>query len=273
VSRWWAEPLRIGLGAARVDCVRQGLGRGAPLGLWPRRRVLARGSAGFAPRPPEPAWRGALDALDQALDGALDGTAARGEAAHVRLSNRWVRYAVLPWNAAVSGSAELEALARLRFEQRHGSAVAQWTVRCGDGGWGRPLLACAIDTALLDGLRERLDARGIALASLQPLLMACFNDWRRRLAPDAALAIVEGDRLTLAAFEQAGFVEVSSRRCGADLQATVEQELATLPLAARPGAIEVALIGDDAPGPALREGEGDPALRLLGRRELALCGA
>jgi hypothetical protein len=258
VSRWSAERLRIGLGPDRVDCVR--------LGPWPRRRVLRRSGAPFTARPPEPAWQPALDVLDESL-GAV---ASRGDAVELRLSNRWVRYGVLPWHAGVTGSAELEQLARLRFEQHHGNAVAGWTIRCCDDGFGRPLLACAIDTALLEALQERLAAHGLRLASLQPLLMAAFNDWRRRLGQSAALALVEADRLCLAAFEHGRWVEVISRRCGADIAATVEQEIATLPLQQAPQQLGVALIGDGAHWP---EPAGEPAVQMLGRRELALCGA
>lgn len=258
MSRWSAERLRIGFGADRVDCVR--------LGAWPLRRVIKRSGAAFAARPPEPAWQPALQVLDESL-GAV---ASRGDAVALRLSNRWVRYAVLSWHAGVAGTAELEQLARLRFEQRHGNAVAAWTIRCCDGGWGRPLLACAIDTALLEALRERIAAHGLRLASLQPLLMAAFNDWRRRLRHSAALAIIETDRLCLAAFERGRWVEVTSRRCGDDIEDTVEQELATLPVQQAPPPLAVALIGDDAHWP---EPVGEQVVQLLGRRELALCGA
>ena len=258
MSPWSAERVRVGLGADRVDCLRHG--------AWPLRRVLKRSGAAFAARPPEPAWQPALEALDASL-----GTvASRGDAVALCLSNRWVRYAVLPWQAGVSSAAELEQLARLRFEQRHGAAVAGWTIRCCDGGWGAPLLACAVDSALLEGLRERLAGHGLRLTSLQPLLAAAFNDWRRRLGHSATLAIVEADRLCLAAFERHRWVEVASRRCGADIEDTVEQELATLPVQQAPPRLAVALIGDDAHWP---EPAGEQAVRLLGRRELALCGA
>ena len=258
MSPWSAERLRVGLGAGSVE-----LALRAP---WPSARVLRNERAPFTPRVGEPVWQAALDALA----GTLEGFGARGQRAAVRLSNRWVRYAVLPWSAEIVRAAELEQLARVHFEQRDGAAVAAWTVRVCDGGWGRPFVACAIDTALLAGVRAVLQAQGVRLGSVQPLLMAAFNDWRRRLGTGAAFAVVEPDRVCVGMFDGDGWGEIGSRRSAGDAVAALAQELATLAAASTPAALDLLLVGEDTDWPDAADPL--PAARVLGRRELALCG-
>jgi hypothetical protein len=258
VSPWSAERLRIGLGAGSVE-----LALRAP---WPLARVLRSERADFTPRAGEPAWQAALDALAP----ALEAFGARGHRTAVRLSNRWVRYAVLPWTADVSRTSELEQLARLQFEQRDGDAVAAWTVRLSDGGWGRPFVACAIDTALLDGLRAVLQAHGVQPGSVQPLLMAAYNDCRARLGDSAAFAVVEPDRVCVGVFDGQGWGDIGSRRSGGSAAVALAQELATLAADQAPAALDLLLVGEDTDWHGADDALPEP--RVLGRRALALCG-
>lgn len=260
MSRLWAERLRIGLAPGRVELVRLGLTGGG-------RPVKAAGVA-VAPAPDAPPWSAALEALDA----PLAGFAARGAAVAVVLSNHWVRYLVLPWQPTLVGPAELHALARLRFERTFGEAAAGWTIRCSDPAWGEATVACAVDAALIDALRARLAARRLRLASVQPLLMAAYNQVRRQLATGAAFAIVESGRLCLGLFDQGHWRDIVSRRAGADPAAVLEQELASA--APQPGAaaLDVLLVGEGAAWPA----DAPRPARLLGTGgapvSLALCG-
>lgn len=260
MSPWSAERFRVGLGAGSVEL--------ALRAAWPRSRVLRGLRASFTPRDGQPAWQAALDTLAAALK-AFD--AGRQRAA-VRLSNRWVRYAVLPWSADLARMAELEQLARLHFEQRDGAAVAAWTVRVCDGGWGRPFVACAIDTALLDGLHAVLRAQGVRPGSVQPLLMAAFNDCRRRLVSGAAFAVVEPDRVCVSVFDAQGWGEIGSRRSGGQPGTALAQELATLATDRAPASLDLLLVGEGL-GWCDDSADALPASRVLGRRALALCGA
>lgn len=260
MSPWSAERFRVGLGASSVE-----LALRAP---WPRARVLRSERADFTPRAGAPAWQAALDALSAALE-AFD---ASGQRAAVRLSNRWVRYAVLPWSADLARTAELEQLGRLHFEQRVGAAVAAWTIRICDGGWGRPFVACAVDTALLDGLHAVLRAQRVRPGSVQPLLMAAFNDWRHRLGDSAAFAVIEPDRVCVGVFDGKVWGEIGSRRSAGPPGAALAQELATLATDHAPASLDLLLVGE---GLDWRDDIDDalPAPRVLGRRALALCGA
>lgn len=261
MSRWSAERLRVGLAPERVELAR--------LAWWPGRPPRRQCSLPCTPKPGEPPWQAALEAIDA----PLAEIGRRGEAVAVVLSNHWVRYLVLPWQAELTSTAELDRLARLRFEQTYGAAATGWAVRVGDGGWGAAQVACAVDAALVDALRTRLAAHGLRLASLQPLLMAAFNDTRRELAKDGALAVVEPGRVCVGVRAQRRWVEIASRRAGGDPAGTIEQELATLGAADAASPLDVVLVGEPAgwSAPASRQA------RLLGRpgavRSLALCGA
>lgn len=249
MSRWSAERLRIALAPGRVDLTR--------VGLWPGRPAVHEAGATCTPRAGEPPWQAALDALD----GLLGEFSARGEAVTVVLSNHWVRYLVLPWHAELTGADELAQFARVRFEQTYGAAAADWTIRSGDGGYGAPHVACAIDTALVTELQRRLTAHGLRLRSLQPLLMAACNGQRRALGGErSAFAVIEPGRICLSLLGQGRWLEVSNRRAGADLPEAVERELATLDADAVPPQLDVLLVGDGARWPA--EPAGRPA-RLL----------
>lgn len=263
MSRWSAERLRIGLAPDRVEVARLG----ARFGRAPPRAqtVPCTSTDGQAP------WQAALDALPA----ALAGLGTRGDAVAVVLSNHFVRYLLLPWQEDLSAPAEVEAWARMHFEQTYGAAAAQWTIRTCDGGYGQPQLACAVDTALVDQIGPCLAGQGMRLASLQPLLMAAYNDERRQLKGQTAFAIVEAGRLCLGLMGPLGWREIASRRAGADAAATLEQELATLDAQVEPAQLGVLLVGEGAPWPD----QGVPGARLLGargaqgRRTLALCGA
>jgi hypothetical protein len=258
----WAERLRIGLAPGRVELVRLG-----PLGLGRSRAPLGVDCAAVPGQPP---WAGALAALDAALPGA----ARAGDNAAVVLSNHFVRYLVIGWQAEIGSAHELEDLARLRFEATFGDAARDWTVRCSPSGWGQASIACAVDRALITGLQECLQRHGLRLASLQPLLMAAYNDVQRQLPPSAALTVVEPGRLCLALRRDGDWTEVSSRRAGADAALAVEQELATLSPNEAPEQLDVLLVGAGTHW----AGDGERRARLLGASapggcSLALCGA
>ncbi len=79
-----------------------------------RRRALARGR-GHARRRDEPLRRERMNVT-------------------VVLSNHFVRYAVVPFDSAVSGASEEElALARFHFTKIHGERAKGWEVRMSEG--------------------------------------------------------------------------------------------------------------------------------------------
>lgn len=247
MSRMWGERLRIGLSPTSVELVRL-----APFGG----RVREEKRFNFRSASERPLVEKILVALTRAMEQMQIG---RGRA-EVVLSNSLVRYTVLPWQSAVTAPQDVRALAKLQFEQVHGEAAHGWTVQCHEGGWGHPTLACAIDTALVEGLTAVLQSRKVQLASLQPLLMAAFNTVRGDLAAESTLAVVEPQRVCLGVLRGGHPVAVVSRFSSGDSATVVAQELAMLGESAGTRPIDVVTVGAQARWVfAGREGEVVPA--------------
>lgn len=116
-----------------------------------------------------------------------------GEKLEVVLSNHLVRYAVLPWSAALSSDEEWTAYALHVFGGTYGADAAGWRIRICDGGRSKARVACAADAVLLDSIAaiERV-------ASIQPHLMAAFNARRREFGMEPGWFVVhEPGRVTL----------------------------------------------------------------------------
>jgi len=164
-------------------------------------------------------WRGALEDLTRkvaALRGRADVT--------VVLSNHFVRYAVLPAQDGAATAEEELALARFQFAKIHGDRAKAWDVRVSPEGEGAQL-ACAIDTELLQGIKACFAKAGKArLASVQPFLMAAFNESRRRIPGEGAwLVLAERERTCLARVAARGWASVHNGR-ETDAEELLERE-------------------------------------------------
>jgi hypothetical protein len=143
-------------------------------------------------------WQGAAAALAAAA-GPL-----RGERLNVTvvLSNHFVRYAIVPFDAAVANPDEELALARFHFAKVHGERARSWDVRLSEGPHGAARLASAVDAELIQAIRACFPPQGKArLVSAQPYLMSAFNRWRGTIADAGAwLLLVEPQRTCLALY-------------------------------------------------------------------------
>lgn len=146
----------------------------ARVGPAPRRRVRAQSVLPCAPGGGDAPWRGAVASLAQ----FVAGLPKSGSDVSVVLSNHLVRYTVVQASAALRADEAL-AYARHRFARVHGERAKNWEVRLDAGPARAPRLACAVDRDLLEAIRACLPRRGSArLVSVQPYLMAAFNQWR-----------------------------------------------------------------------------------------------
>lgn len=157
-----------------------------------RSRIASRRSLECEPGSSASSWKGAVAALAQTAEALSD----RRIRATVVLSNHFVRYAVVPFEAALSGEAEELAHARFHFTRVHGDAAASWHVSLAHSPRGTASLASAVDRMLLEALRACFPVSARArLISVQPWLMPAQN--RRN---DAApwLLLTEPGRACLA---------------------------------------------------------------------------
>lgn len=181
--------------------------------LWPETKTLRLDPEPAELDSPEP-WRGALDRFRKEvsqLRGRTQGT--------VILSNHFVRYAVVPRQDGAASAEEELALARFHFAKIHGERARSWEVRLsGD-------LACAIDAALLSGLKQLFSKqRGIRLVSVQPALMSAYNRARRRIPRTGAwLVQAEPERVCLARLAARGWAWVHNGR-DTEWQQLIERE-------------------------------------------------
>lgn len=188
MSRSWREQLVISISPHELAFVR--LKGGLRMRVTSKHVVPCESDFGLEP------WDGAMAVLrDQSaaiLDEALDVT--------VVLSNHFVRYALVSWNDALSGAQEQLAFARHNFVKIHGDRAKTWTLSLSRESKGAPRVASAIDTELLERIRQCFPTGGKArLMSVQPCLMAAVNFWYRPGSKgDAWLLIAEKGRNCLA---------------------------------------------------------------------------
>jgi hypothetical protein len=182
--------------------------------------------------PNDTEWRAAVAALPAVLAGF------RNHDVSVVLADQFVRYALLPWNAALKTGEQWLALARHRLAAVHGAAAAEWDVKLTETAPAGPRLACAVDRALLDEIAATFTAANAALIAVQPFLVAAFNRIRTKIGSGSCwLVIEEPGRLTLAFIQHGVWVAVRSRRADrgwrAALPELIERESAFLALSER----------------------------------------
>jgi hypothetical protein len=115
------------------------------------------------------------------------------------LSNHFVRYVIVPFDTGVAGPDEDLALARFHFAKIYGERANRWEIRMSEEPGGAARLASAVDAELIEAIRGCFPrSRKQRLVSVQPYLMSAFNLWRRHVARDGWLLLVESQRACLA---------------------------------------------------------------------------
>jgi hypothetical protein len=204
VSPLWRDEVGVWLAPHRVCLVR------LKRGLKP---VLAAQHEHLLYESGEDGWQAAVTLLE-----ALLGEDAWGHARiRVVVSDRWVRYAVVPWSEALSSGAERLHYARQLLEGTYGDAVSDWEVRIGDELPYLTRVACAMPPTLLAAIRNACARSGIQLSSVQPQLVAAYNSWCHRLPPSGAWFVtVDHGSLAAARLGREGWDRVHSVRIGAE---------------------------------------------------------
>lgn len=194
------------------------------VGFSPDRIVLARLARGFRPRvtekfiiPVSPmngraAWEAPLAVLAEVLRAQV----RRPAGAAVILSNRFVRYAVVPWHDALMKREERLAQARHCFKEIYGEVAASWSVQIQDGRFREPVLATAVPAELIASLRQIFKEARLPLQSVLPYLTAAYATFRRALArrsePLTWLSVVERDDLSALCVHKGELRDVFNQR-------------------------------------------------------------
>ena len=207
------DSVRVALMSDAVSGVRLKSGFGS--------RVAERHVETCEPARGEPPWSAAVGVLPE----VISRLGQRAANAAVVLSNRFVRYTVVPWESALATPEEELAFARHAFAEIHGDAARAWDVRVSPGRVGQPRVACAVDAELLQALRTLFAASRLRLRSVQPHLMTAYNLCRTRLQRSAVLFLTCEKRAYTSMVLAGG--KCRSIRSGA-LQARIADELPVL---------------------------------------------
>lgn len=214
MSRLWRDDLTIGLCPDRLVIVRRARGF--------RRQVLSKRTLCFDPSPLPQPWNAACREFGDFLS-SPDGNGAR---ITVVLSSHFVRYAVLPWNDALSGHAEWAAYARHAFGNTYGAVAADWEIRISPMGRRSPQVACATERALVEALFQAAHAAGMRLHSIQPALMAAYNRVGRLVRGHTTwIAVQEARRVTIALLSGRAWQFIRTRNIGGDWNAELPRLL------------------------------------------------
>lgn len=189
------------------------------IGLYTDRIVLVRVSGGLHRRSTQQAsapvtenghaapGSAALDVLAQMLQEPLWQDAD----ARVQVSNALVYYTTVPASEALMGAADEIALAQLKFRQMHGLGSSTCEVRLGNLMSGHDQIAAALDSGMVQRLRQILQSAKLTMRSLEPLLMSAFNRVRHQLkGDDFWFALAEPGLLMLGRWRQGHWVSLSA---------------------------------------------------------------
>ena len=203
------------------------------IGLCPDRLLLSKNKVvQVKPLPDRAEWHAPVEALPEVLAGL------QKHEVSVVLADQFVRYALLPWSAALKSEAQWLALARHRLTAIHGPVAAGWDVKLADTGPTAPRLACAVERELIEALAAKFVAANVQLSSVQPFLVAAFNRIRSTIGNGSCwLVVEEPGRLTLALIQRGVWIAIRSRRSDptwrASLPEIIERESAFLALSER----------------------------------------
>lgn len=243
-----------------------------------RRKLVAKRLVECDPSYGARPWDGALkifqEALSQMKSDAVGTT--------VVLSNRFVRYAVVPYDPAVSGPQEELALARFHFTRIYGERAKGWELRLSEAPGSRDgRIACALDEGLVAAIRACFPrAAGPRLKSIQPYFMAAHNQWRSRFAKAGGwLVLLEPGRAFMVLASPTGWHSAQTARVDNDAASSWLDAIERERLRARPDAPRAALVHGGRPAQAAGWKLERPALpRLEGyspledaRFTMALC--
>lgn len=135
------------------------------------------------------------DAL-KALEAALSALTAKPAFAQLILSGHYVNYAMVELSQSLNNEAEELAYAKHCFSQLYGSTAEEWEFRLNHDHAGEQQIACAVNALFLQNIRALFARSKVKLASIQPSLMAAYNNCHSDLHDqDAWFVLYEDGRL------------------------------------------------------------------------------
>lgn len=148
-----------------------------------------------------------LDVLPEIL------AARKGQPVSIVLADSFVRYMLLAYNPALKTEEQWLAFARHRLGAVYGAQAAEWEVKLTATAPQGARLACALERTLIASIAEKCVSARVDLVSVQPFLVAGFNQISDLAGAGSCwLVVEEPGRLTLAYLQRGAWIAVRSRR-------------------------------------------------------------
>ena len=114
------------------------------------------------------------------------------------LSNHYIRYAVLPWQAGIFSQQDWQSLAENHMRILYGDVINSWKTSVAMQGYGQPLVISAIDHLLLEGLEELASQSNWKIDVVEPAFITISNHYHHTIKKNAWLMMIEPQRILLA---------------------------------------------------------------------------
>jgi hypothetical protein len=220
VSPLWQDEVAIGFAPGRIELMRWARGLKPTLTEAQVVQPAGAGNGGGA------AWANWTEAVG-ALSGALADARWQRARARVVVSSHYTRFAVIDGAAELASDDERAAFVDLRYRSIYGERAEDWQLACTPFAGSGRAVACAVDRHLLDALRECAASARLAVASVQPYLVAAFNVACESVRGEQVWFVaVEEGRIAMAAFAQDQWVGVRCEPAGDDVAESIAAMLA-----------------------------------------------
>jgi len=113
---------------------------------------------------------------------------------NVVLGLSWCRHLLLPWDAQLVNTEFAAAMAKAIFERRFAEPVQGYRLVLAPADYLKPQVATFVPTELLESLKRLLDAKGIKLGRVEPLLALVWNRLPTLPGDAGTVVILENSR-------------------------------------------------------------------------------
>lgn len=209
MSRTWPERIAVFIGPAELTLKR------------PSRR---RGHNATANATVLPITDGDYPALGRTLEEAIP----TNSVLDVVVSDRFVRYALLPWTPLLKDHTEWHAFARESIVTLYGGQTVDWPLSMAGDRDGSNRVACALQPTLLACVAAAAESRQSRIDTFSPLFVSLFNRDRRRLGSRTWYVVQETNYTTFGLLSDRRWCALFSRRTVGDglveLETTIDRE-------------------------------------------------
>ncbi|HEV7813957.1 MAG TPA: hypothetical protein VGP06_02510 [Janthinobacterium sp.] len=186
MRRYPGQALRVGVAPGAVSLLLSSRWRGDKLALLAEQAVEAGG--------------GDFNALGLALNQVFQGGAYAGWPVSFVLADELTRLWPVTPPQGVTGLADLEGAAALRFQLLYGEAPGAWKMLA-DWDSRAPFFAAAVPLRLLAALEQVAAANKLAIVETVPHFVNAWNRWRGALTSRSWFGLVHDNLLTLGALQ------------------------------------------------------------------------